>query len=325
MRGARESRPASDCGVCTRVDAVVVAYRPKIDELSGLLASLSPQVEHIHLVDNTPAEDARVEDLLDSLRLGNVSSLRLGENLGVAKALNLGIAAARSMGATHVLLSDQDSEPAPDMVARLLAACADLCSQGERVGAIGPVFTDRHTGTTFPFQAAVPGKFFYGHVHPQPDRPVVEAMSLITSGTLVPMRVLDAVGAMREDLFVDKVDIEWCHRARAGGWKLFGTGAATMSQRMGEADLRVWFFGWRRETAYPPLRLYYQARNFVALGKEPWIQWRWKVRNGWYTLGVIYSQVGFGRHRSQALRMALRGLVDGVRGRMGPYRPSWRP
>lgn len=319
------SMPAAGCGTSARVDAVVVTYSPRVAELSALLALLSPQVECIHVVDNTPVADARVEGLLGRLQIGNATLLRLGVNQGIAKALNVGIASAKLAGATHVLFSDQDSEPASDMVARLLSAYADLCAQDEPVGAIGPVFTDKYTGTTFPFQAAVPGKFFYGHVHPQPGRPVVEAMSLITSGTLVPMQVLDEVGAMREDLFIDKVDIEWCHRVRAAGWKLFGTGEARMFQRMGEADLRVWYFGWRRETAYPPLRLYYQARNFVALAREPWIQWRWKVRNGWYTLGVIYSQVGFGRHRSQAVHMALRGLVDGVRGRMGPYQPSRGP
>ena len=305
-----------------RVDAVVVAYRPKADELSALLTALSPQVAHIHVVDNTPAVDAGTEQLLGALRFGNASLLRLGENLGIAKALNVGIAAAKAAGATHVLLSDQDSEPAHDMVDRLLAACASLSAQGERVGAIGPVFTDRHTGTTFPFQAAIPGKFFYGHVHPGPERPAVETMSLITSGTLVPMRVLQAVGGMREDLFIDKVDIEWCHRARAAGWKLFGAGDARMFQRMGDADLHVWFLGWRRESAYPPLRLYYQSRNYVALAKQPGIQWRWKVRSGWYTLGVVYSQVVFGRQRLQALRMAVRGFVDGARGRMGPHREA---
>ena len=305
-----------------RVDAVVVTYLPQVAGLSSLLALLSTQVDHVHVVDNPPVADTRVEALLARTQVGNGTLTRLGENLGIARALNVGIAAAKSRGATHVLFSDQDSEPAPDMVARLLADFAGLCARGERVGAIGPVFTDRHTGTTFPFQAAVPGKFFYGHAHPEPGRPLVEALSLITSGTLVPMEVLQDVGTMREDLFIDKVDIEWCHRARAAGWKLFGSGHARMFQRMGEAGLRVWFLRWRRESVYPPLRLYYQCRNYVALAREPWIQWRWKVRNGWYTLGVVYSQVVFGRQRWQALRMAMRGLADGIRGRMGPCRAA---
>lgn len=313
---------SGECDARTRVDAVVVTYRPDLDQLSALLVALSPQVAHIHVVDNTPAEDARTEGLLGRLRAENVSLLPLDDNLGVAKALNVGISVAKAAGASHVLLSDQDSLPAPDMVDRLLEAHVDLRDRGEKVGAVGPTFTDEHTGTTFPFQASIPGKFFYGHVRPAPGRPLVEALSLITSGTLIPMRVLDDIGAMREDLFIDKVDIEWCHRARAAGWKLFGSGQARMFQRMGEAGLRVWFLHWRRESVYPPLRLYYQSRNYVALAREPWIQWRWKVRNGWYTLGVVYSQVVFGRRRLQAMRMAVRGLADGIRGRMGPYRAT---
>jgi rhamnosyltransferase len=125
---------------------------------------------------------------------------------------------------------------------------------------------------------------------------------------------------MREDFFIDHVDIEWSHRARAAGFSLFGVGAAVMFHSMGEHALRVWYFGWRQESAYSPVRVYYRIRNFVALCRLPSIRWRWKLRNGWYIVGVVYTQTVFGQQRLAALRMAARGLWDGLRGRMGPWR-----
>jgi rhamnosyltransferase len=46
--------------------------------------------------------------------------------------------------------------------------------------------------------------------------------------------VLREVGPMREDFFIDHVDIEWSHRMRAAGHALFGVGAAA-SQASGTA------------------------------------------------------------------------------------------
>ena len=128
-------------------------------------------------------------------------------------------------------------------------------------------------------------------------------------------------GPMREDLFIDHVDIEWCHRARSRGWKLFGTSNASMLHSMGgEEPLRVWYFGWRQESAYSPLRMYYRIRNFVVLCGLDYIDVRWKIRNAWYWLGFVYSHVVFGHTKFASLRMAWMGLVDGLRGRLGPHR-----
>ena len=303
-----------------RVLAVVVAYLPDIGALRALLHVLLAQTAGVFVVDNTPAGDRRVETLCAAFAQGSLKLIRLGNNLGIAHALNVGIDAALAAEATHVLLSDQDSLPAPGMVATLLAAMDELRRAGQRVGAVGPTYIDRHTGATSPFQVEIAGKFFYGHRKPSAEHPIINALTLITSGTLIPAPVLRDVGPMREDFFIDYVDNEWNHRARVAGYSLFGVGAALMYHSMGDRALRMWYFGWRQESAYSPVRVYYRIRNFVALCRLPFIPWRWKLRNGWYWLGFVYTQTVFGQQRLAALRMATRGLWDGLRGRMGPWR-----
>ena len=301
--------------------AVIVAYHPHDGHFNALLATLGKQCTKIIIVDNTESKDDPVSRVL--AKSGFCEELfyllRLGENRGLATALNMGVAYAVDNGADFVLLSDQDSLPADDMVENLYRAYVELTNQGLLVGAVGPTFTDLHTGLTYPFQVKLPGHFFYGHKAAAADAPHIEALTLITSGTLIPVSVLQEVGLMREDFFIDQVDIEWCHRARWKGFHLFGTGWAAMSQRMGEAQLRVWYLRWRNESAYSPLRIYYRLRNFVALWKLDFIDWRWKVRSSWYCLGIVFTHVFFGRQRLETLRMVAKGIWHGLLSRMGSY------
>jgi rhamnosyltransferase len=304
-----------------QVHAVVVTYLPQLRPLADLLVALAPQVVRILVIDNTPAADRRVLSLIDSLERPEIELIRLGANFGIGKALNVGIERATHAGATHVLLSDQDSLPKPNLVAGLMRAWYELADRGLQVGAVGPTFTDIHTGITYPFQARIAGRFLYGHIRTSVERPLVETLTLITSGALIPVTAFQTVGLMREDFFIDHVDIEWCHRARAAGLSLFGTSYAEMFHSMGDSYLRVWFFGWRRESAYNPVRMYYRIRNFIVLCKASYIPVSWKMRNAWHWLGFIYSHIVFGSEKRRSLNMVLRGIWDGVRGKMGPLAP----
>lgn len=304
----------------SKIAAIIVTYHPRADEFLPLLNRLLPQTDMVIVVDNTPgADNAGLATLIaGAAGQANCMLIRLGENTGLARALNVGCQHALAANADYILLNDQDSLPTENMVSELCRACHELVDAGQPVGAVGPTYTDLHTGLTYPFQARLADRFFYGHKAPSGDAPHVEALTLITSGTLIPASALRDVGPMREDFFIDQVDIEWCHRARARGYRLFGTGRAAMYQRMGEAQLRVWCLRWRQESAYSPLRIYYRLRNFVAMLKLDYIDWRWKLRSSWYHLGLLYSHVLFGPAPVETMKMFFRGVWHGLANRMGP-------
>lgn len=89
----------------------------------------------------------------------------------------------------------------------------------------------------------------------------------------------------------------------------------------GEAPLRVWYLRWRYESAYSPLRVYYRLRNFVALWKLNFIDFRWKVRNTWYWLGIVYAHTFYSKQQnSKYFLFAIKGVWHGLRNRMGPYK-----
>lgn len=301
-------------GVGEKIVAVIVSYCPDMNVLGELIQSLAEQVDNIVVVDNSAAEDKRTEALL---ACPGLSLIRFGENRGVAEALNKGIEKAFDMRADYVLLSDQDSLPAPDMVIRLKEAYRQLSAQGVRVGALGPTFSDVYSGRVFPFKVQREGKLFWVNVVPSDYDSCVDALSVITSGCLIPVPVLHRVGFMMEPFFIDNVDLEWCLRARALGFKIFGVANAKMKQRMGMAVLRVWFFGWKEGSSYQPVRLYYQVRNLVAMWSLPYVGLSWLLPKTVLTVELWLCHVLFSSFRGKCFKFGLLGLFHGLQGRMG--------
>ena len=100
----------------TRVAAVVVTYQPG-DSTHDALRALALQAT-VLVVDN--GSSIKQLAAIRSKCPPGIEWIELGTNRGVGAAHNAGIARARALGATHVLLMDQDSVPEPDMVERLL-------------------------------------------------------------------------------------------------------------------------------------------------------------------------------------------------------------
>ncbi|RMI13271.1 glycosyltransferase family 2 protein [Cellulomonas triticagri] len=299
----------------TGVVAVVVTYRPDVAATTVLLRALAPQVDHVVLVDN--GSDARAVDALRDV----VADLRgelveLGRNLGIARAQNLGIERARAHGATTVLLSDQDSVPEPDMVARLRDGLARARAEHGRVAAVGPVTVDeRNAGAPLLFSDHRWGP--RRATVPQVDGALVPATFLIASGCLVDVAVLGEVGGMNEAWFIDHIDLEWGLRARRAGYGSFGVVGARLAHSLGDRVQRI--PGRERDVhIHSPVRNYYMARNTVLLVRSGLLPRAWQVGYlawitkyaGFYVLAVA--------PRARRARLLLRGLVDGLRGRTGP-------
>lgn len=308
-----------------RVLGVVVTYYPNGEYLIPLLDQLRLQCREVLIIDNTPARDDMLYAMAQETlaRAANCRVVRLGRNAGIASALNLGIDVALAEGFDYILSSDQDSLPTTAMVAGLVEAERAMARHGRPVAAVGPLIRDLVTGIDYPFQAPIPGRLFYGHRLPTASEPHVVSSSIITSGMLISAGAVREIGGMMEELFIDHVDVEWCHRARAKGYEIVGTGNAVLCHRMGDQGMRVWYLGWRMMSEYGPLRLYYRFRNFVHLLKLDYVPAAWKVRAAWYWLGNLYGHVVFSKGRVKNLRAVAAGIRDGVTGRLGPCRRSW--
>jgi rhamnosyltransferase len=294
------------------IAAIIVTYFPQRGEVGELIAAVAPQVQHVVVVDNTPSPGASLPTEVADLHV-----IRNNRNLGLGRAQNVGIAHARQIGADHVILFDQDSVPADDMVAILMRALRELTHRGARVAAVGPRWLDRRTRESAPFvRVGWTGlRHITGDWH---EEGFIEADFLIASGSLIPMAALDQIGHMDEGLFIDHVDIEWAFRAASHGFRLYGIRDAVLVHGLGDSRRVVWLGKWWKVPIHSPIRNYYFARNTVVLSFRPYVSWRWRVSSYLRLLGLGTCFVTQIPPRGARLRALLSGVRDGLLGRQGP-------
>ncbi|GHA88872.1 glycosyltransferase family 2 protein [Cognatilysobacter bugurensis] len=292
--------------------AVIVTYHPDPAELPEVIARIAPQAHRVFIIDNA-SPPAHLQQALPAPLPDGVDVIRSATNDGLGRAYNRGAQLARQAGCRFVLLMDQDSVVAPDLVARLVDAHAQLKADA-RVGAVGAAFIDAHTGHPAPF---VRIGFPLNRKIPAPERGCVECDFLISSGSLIELDVLDAVGGMDEALFIDNVDLEWSFRARASGYRLFGVGDARMTHRIGHTVRRL-PLGLGDVVVHAPVRLYYMMRNRVLLYGRPQTPRVW-IAQDLPRLALKLARLSlFVQPRRRNFRAMVSGLLDGLRGRSGP-------
>ncbi|WIG54669.1 MAG: dTDP-rhamnosyl transferase RfbF [Rhodanobacteraceae bacterium] len=304
--------PARAAGVC----AVVVTYHPDATLLAAQLDALQAQADRIVVVDNaTPGDSVRALCAPHP----QVELLSLTENLGLAAALNAGITRARETpGMTHVLLMDQDSVPEPGMVAALKAAL-DRQSQRTRVAAVGTRFLDPREGVDAPFvRIRFPVNL---QLRCSGECDEIPCDFLITSGSLIPLDVLDQVGGMDEALFIDNVDLEWCFRATSKGYALFGVCGARMLHHHGAARHRLPGVP-RGVVVHTPRRLFYMMRNRVLLYRRAYTPRRWIAQDVPRLVVKFLLFALLIAPRRENVRGMLAGLRAGVAGRTAPPPPD---
>jgi len=294
-----------------QIAAVVVAYRPDPDQLTEVLAAVLPQVGPLLLVDNGGLDRAVVPSR------PNVEVLDMGFNAGIAAAQNAGIERAKLRGAKFVLLLDQDSVAAPDMVRCLLAALEERRAEGRKIAACGPSYELGDGQKSSGFLAA--GSFGFREVTPDRGHSSVACDFLIASGMLIPVDTLAAVGGMDESLFIDHVDTDWCFRAASHGFRCFGVPGAVMQHRLGQSCRSVRIGGRKRRLPrHPALRYYFIVRNSVLLRHRKYMPPAWRRHDLLRLAGLMFFHGLSPRDGFAVMRMATRGFVDGFRGRSGP-------
>ena len=296
---------------CEDVTAVVVTFNPNLEILNRGLRTLSSQVGAVVVVDN------HSESMIDELHLPpDAILIRLSSNHGVAYGHNIGIERARRQGARYVLLMDQDSVPRDGMVRELLEVHEDISRKGRLVAGVGCRYSDNTQGSLSGFVRF--GHFGFKRAADDSNSRYVEADFLISSGTLISLHTLDAVGPMEVGLFIDHVDTEWFLRAQANGYRAYGANKAVMEHTLGERRNRFWFLRWRVVPHHAPIRYYYMVRNSILLLRRDYATKKWRR-------GVVLKLVLTGLYFFftltdwDKLRMMNRGLRDGLRGVYGQY------
>ncbi|MGO4803639.1 glycosyltransferase [Arthrobacter sp. 2MCAF15] len=289
----------------TGVTGVVTAFRPTAALVNNVI-SLKDQVEAVVVVDDGGGPG--YESIFAAVAAAGADVVRLPENVGIGAALNAGVRTARERGnPEYILTVDQDSH----LPAGYVQALRDAAAQARAVG-------------------VEPGLISPARIH---GNPVLRAgtrngLALgrepIQSGLLIPVSTLEAIGGFWEELFIDLVDTEYYYRALHAGLPTV-LAAAEFDHSLGTmVDARV--LGRPVAAGGRPLqvrtaatwRYYYIFRNRVLTGRRYAGRYPGWVAGGmWADLRHLLIVTLLAPGRSARLTSALRGAVDGLRGRTG--------
>jgi GT2 family glycosyltransferase len=280
--------------------AVILNWNRKDDTLACLesVMAMEPSPSQVILVDNA-STDGTVQAV--EVRFPEVRVLVNEENVGFAAGMNVGLQAALDAGAAYLLILNNDTLVAPDMLGMLLATARG----DERIGMVVPKIyyanpPDRvwYAGATR--RRWLPGFSFPGYGKRDASRyDRRHDVDYATGcGVLVRHQVLRQVGVFDEStFFMYHEDLDLSERVRRAGYRIVYTPQAQM---------------WHKESAstasMSPRRWYYLARYIVPFYRR---YSRWPAGSlSLYTLYVIVRECLKG-HVSVIVPF-LQGIRDGI-------------
>ncbi len=259
-----------------RCCAIVVSYEPNITALLKLLGQLNRETSFIVIDNGSP----NIESLIESITVYDRCKelIKLPENEGLAKGLNRGIRWAQENGFEYVFLFDQDSSLCDLFVSRMISAYKEASEYSKKgIAAVGPRIINPQSMRQTPFK-------LFNRIVMRSDRKYPGTKThyiadfLITSGSLIVLKYLAEIGEMKENYFIDNVDLEWCFRAKHKGFDLIGTDDAVLYHAIGERSthplVRAGIVA-----QHNPSRTYYSSRNRTHLYGVNYSPIGWKLRD----------------------------------------------
>lgn len=272
-----------------RIGAVVVLYNPGEDVRDNIETYL-PFVDRLVAADNSTGPNETVASIGSEEK---VDVIDMGGNMGIAAALNAGCERLAGLGYDIALTMDQDSKFP-------LAQAPEIAAEVERL-------IDDYAIVGLNFNATSHG-----------EEEITVPRYWLTSGNFLSLAAFERVGGFNEDLFIDYVDIEFDHRLSEAGMKLCYLNGYSLEHKIGN-PIPIRLFG---RTFYamnePPIRCYYRYRNSRYLYGTDKDFYRDKYRSE--ILVNIPKVLLFEPDKKRKMQMIRRGLRDGARGILGPFK-----
>lgn len=284
--------------------SIVVCYKTDLIKFKDIVQKHMNNFHHIILVNNSP------EIPLDWFSTPKISIIKNQGNMGVSHALNVGISEAKKQGFGSVALFDQDTELPSNFSQQMLYYINRY--QGDNPTAVySPVVHNHVIDETASHISFKPFRLVRSSVD---ESDYAQPHYVITSGSIIPISVFDDVGLMREELFIDFVDIEWCLRARQKGYEIVAINKVMIDHHLG--DYAVQFMS-HRYPIHSPLRMYYHFRNAMFLYRLREIDWNWRIVDSARNLFRFLFYMLFVKNRWTYFKYIIKGYYHGLIKKMG--------
>ena len=298
------------------ISAIIVTFYPD-DRFFEMLRSIDNQVDNIWIVDNGSSGQIRtkLEDLGSNAN-NSFNFILNDENLGLAAAQNQGIREAINEGSKWILLLDQDSIPAGNMIDKMMVA-AESYQDKNYLGMITPRHENDDGEPSIPSYSVKHS--FRLHRYFMKVNEVDDMLAFgMASGSLIPSEVLQKVGLMRDDFWIDYIDYDFSFRLRKLGYKIIGVGAASLKHRLGESFKKhIGNFSFTYHV-HPALRRYTIYRNRIRVIREYGLKFpNFLIFEALSISKDILKLAFIEDDKKKKFNAIIVGIIDGLMGRGG--------
>lgn len=134
---------------------------------------------------------------------------------------------------------------------------------------------------------------------------------LITSGMIIPVKILDTIGGYPKNFFIDGIDIDICAKAKRKGFGIYCVKGCVLKQQFG-SNLTFTFWGKTYPASnYNPQRLYGIFRNHIIIYRSTHSLAVLKLIKG-YSVAFIRAILLFENNKINKLQAIARGVKDGI-------------
>jgi len=217
-----------------RVAAVFIIYNPVVEDLKKNILQVIDYVDTVILWYNSECNIS-----FDEYYNSKIIILGDGSNQFIAKPLNNAFEYCEKNGITHLLTMDQDSEWV-DLQSFLNEV--ETCQLHDVI-----IYAPNINGSI------------------NSDAKFLDAETVITSGALHNVKLVNKLGGFREDYKIYWVDSEFCYWAKFNGYKIFYIPEYHLIHEFGNSTKKV--FGIKGYN-YSPIVYYFLFRNMLWMRRE---------------------------------------------------------
>ena len=272
--------------------AIIVTYNPELDLLKENIGAYYNFVDAIYIWDNSCYQTSQSTERFLRNIYSNIIIEGNGKNIGVSYGLNRGWAYANQHGFDVVLTMDQDSR------------FESFAAYKQRV------FNKwKHEG--YCLCGPTPNL----HLKKNIDSGFTKCMAIITSGMLVPVRLLNLVNGYCSDFLVDAIDFDFCYKLRAKGYEVYIDNESNLVQIFGSPQYKNVFGIKIHAYGYSPFRIYGIFRNHIIVWRRyryPTVLIRHIIKQylfNYLMIGVLFVE----DNKWAKIIAACRGIIDGFK------------
>lgn len=279
---------------------IIVTFNPNFEQVLNNIQKIKGYVEKIILVDNHSDNNKSFIERIKRSNISNIEAIMLNSNRGVGYAQNLGIkriCKEKAKIENPIVFLDQDSYYTGEQLYRITTDFLKELSRDHTVAMIGPSF-DPNVNEASQFTSV---------------------KEIISSGSVTNIETFRKLGIFKSEFFIDFIDYEWCWRATDFGLKILRDNQVFLHHQInGQLRKRL------GKKITPTFRIYYVCRNLVyclircPLKKGDKMRWCLKL-----FINAAFQCI-FGNNPKLNFIRVIRGIKDGINGKMGKYEENYK-